>query len=483
MKEASQNYRYEQVASKITHLIQRGTLRAGERIPSVRRISQQERVSVSTALQAYFLLEDRGLIEARPQSGFYVRCQQRRLPPEPTMAFPPQAARQVGVGELVFNILKTGRDPNVVPLGMAAVSPDLFPTTRLHRLLSAVARRAGNEANRYDMAPGYAELRHQIARRSLDQGCTLSGDDLVVTTGCTEALNLCLRAVARPGDVVAVESPTYFVMLQILESLQIKALEIPTSPREGICLDELETALDRKKVKACLFMTNSNNPLGCSMPDDKKSQLVEMLTERQIPLIEDDIYGDIYHGPTRPRVAKAFDKKGMVLLCSSFSKTLAPGHRVGWVAPGRFLDQIERLKNINTAGNAVLPQMMIAEFLKSGGYDHYLRNIRKAFGQQVLTMSDAIARYFPEETRISRPSGGIVLWVELPPQVDSLELYEKALSKNISVAPGPVFSASQSYRNCVRINCGNRWSDRIEEALIVLGRLVTELAHRHARRA
>jgi len=272
-------------------------------------------------------------------------------------------------------------------------------------------------------------------------------------------------------------------MLQILESLQIKALEIPTSPQEGICLDELETALDRKKVKACLFMTNSHNPLGCSMPDDKKRQLVEMLTERQIPLIEDDIYGDIYHGPTCPRVAKAFDKKGMVLLCSSFSKTLAPGHRVGWVAPGRFLDQIERLKNINTAGNAVLPQMMIAEFLKSGGYDHYLRNIRRAFGQQVLRMSDAIARYFPKETRISRPSGGIVLWVELPPQVDSLELYEKALSKNISVAPGPVFSASQSYRNCVRINCGNRWSDRIEEALIVLGRLVTELAHRHARRA
>jgi DNA-binding transcriptional MocR family regulator len=473
-------YRYEQVAERITQLIHLGTLRPGERIPSVRRISRQEGVSISTALQAYFLLEDRGLIEARPQSGFYVRLQSRRLPPEPQIIYPPHAATEVGLGDLVSNILKAARNPDIVPLGVAAISPELLPTTKLHRILASVARRAGIQANRYDFAPGYPELRYQIARRSLDWGCSLSADDVVVTAGCTDALNLCLRAVAGPGDVIAVESPSYFVLLTIPEALQMKALEVPTYPREGVCLDELQIALDRRKVKACLFMTNFHNPLGSCMPDEKKKKLVEILTQRGIPLIEDDIYGDLYHGTSRPRVAKAFDKKGIVLLCSSFSKTLAPGHRVGWTAPGRFRAQVERLKNISTVGNALLPQMMVAEFLQTGGYDHYLRGIRKAFGQQVQVTSRAIGKYFPEGTKVTRPGGGIVLWVEMPAQVDALELYQKALEKNISVAPGPVFSASQGYRNFIRVNCGVRWSDRIEEALFILGREATELANKTA---
>jgi DNA-binding transcriptional MocR family regulator len=473
-------YRYERVADRITQLIHLGTLRPGERIPSVRRISRQEGVSISTALQAYFLLEDRGLIEARPQSGFYVRLHSRRLPPEPQIIFPPHAVTEVGVGDLVSSMLEAARNPDIVPLGVAAISPELLPTAKLHRTLAWVARRAGIQANRYDFAPGHAELRHQIARRSLDWGCGLSLEDIVVTAGCTDALNLCLRAVAGPGDVIAVESPSYFVLLTILEALQMKALEIPTYPREGVCLDELQIALDRRKVKACLFMTNFHNPMGSCMPGDKKKKLVEILTQRGIPLIEDDIYGDLHHGAARPKVAKAFDRKGIVLLCSSFSKTLAPGHRVGWTAPGRFRAQVERLKNISTAGNALLPQMMIAEFLKTGGYDHYLRKIRKAFGEQMQVTSQAIGKYFPEGTKVTRPSGGIVLWVEMPAQVNALELYQKALQKNISVAPGPVFSASQGYRNFIRVNCGMRWSDRIEEALFILGRQASELANKAA---
>jgi DNA-binding transcriptional MocR family regulator len=399
-------YRYERVAARISQLIHCGTLRPGERIPSVRRISRQEGVSISTALQAYFLLEDRGLIEARPQSGFYVRLHSRKLPPEPQIIFPPHAATKVGVGDLVSSILNSKRNPNIVPLGMAAASPELFPTDKLHRVLSAVARRAGHQANRYDFAPGHLELRHQIARRSLNLGCSLSADDIVITNGCTDALNLCLRAVAGPGDVIALESPTYFVVLTILEALKIKALEVPTYPREGVCLDELQAALDRRKVKACLFMTNFHNPMGSCMPDEKKKRLVEILAQREIPLIEDDIYGDLHYGSVRPKVAKAFDEKGLVLLCSSFSKTLAPGHRVGWTAPGRFRELVERLKNISTAGNALLPQMMIAEFLKSGGYDHYLRNIRKAYAQQMQLMSQAIGKYFPEGTKVTRPNEG-----------------------------------------------------------------------------
>ncbi|MEE9186533.1 MAG: PLP-dependent aminotransferase family protein, partial [Bacteroidota bacterium] len=320
--------------------------------------------------------------------------------------------------------------------------------------------------------PGLEDLRRQIARRSLDWGCSLSSDEILTTCGCIEALNLCLRAVAKPGDTIAVESPTYYGILQIIEKLGMKALEIPSQCRDGISLEALNHALERNKVTACILNTNSHNPLGSSMPDENKRHLVEMLARREIPLIEDDVYGDIYFGAKRPKVAKAFDKKGLVLLCSSFTKTLTPGYRVGWTAPGKFRAQVERLKLSNTSGTPTLFQYVIAEFLESGGYDYFLRKIRRTFAIQVQLMIQAIRKYFPEETRVSRPTGGYVVWVEFPKWVDSLELYRKAIGQKISVAPGPLFSPKQHYRNFIRLNCGQHWSERFERALVTLGRLV-----------
>lgn len=297
----------------------------------------------------------------------------------------------------------------------------------------------------------------------------MSPDDIVTTCGTMEALNLCLRAVAKPGDTIAIESPTFYGILQA--SLGMRALEIPTHPRDGIDLDALEQAIKKNKVKACLLIPNFNNPLGCCMPDNNKKQLVEMLGRREIPLIEDDIYGDIYFGAARPKTAKAFDKEGLVLLCSSFSKTIAPGYRVGWTAPGRFKAQVEHLKSMNTIATATLPQMAVARFLESGGYDRHLRKLRKALATQVQRVTLAVRQYFPEGTRITRPTGGFVLWVELPKSVDSLELYRKALEKKISIAPGPIFSAKQKYQNFIRLSCGQAWSDSLEQALKTLGRL------------
>jgi len=469
-------YLYEQIANKIAILIEKKTFRPGEKVPSVRRLSLQEKVSISTVLQAYVLLEDRGLIEARPQSGYYVRLQRRSLPPEPAISSPSLSATSVNVSELVASIHDTIARRDIVPFGAATPSPELLPIRKLNRILAGIARDSDGEEHSYGIAQGSEELRHQIARRAVDFGCTFSGDDLVITFGCTEAINLCLRAVAQPGDTIAVESPTYYGFLQIIESLNMKALEIATHPRDGICLEALDSAITKNTVKACLFATNFNNPLGSCIPDAKKKQLVDLLARRQIPLIEDDIYGEIYFGTDRPKVCKAFDKHGLVMLCSSFSKSLSPAYRVGWSAPGRFKDEVRRLKLMNTLSCVLPTQITIAEMLRGGGYDHHMRRIRKAYASQVQNMAEAVGQYFPRGTRVTRPQGGFVLWVEMPPAVDSLELYRKALQSKISIAPGSLFSPKQQYRNCIRMNCAHPWSEKIHAAIATLGRFAHECA-------
>jgi DNA-binding transcriptional MocR family regulator len=265
-------------------------------------------------------------------------------------------------------------------------------------------------------------------------------------------------------------------VLHIIESLGMRVCEIPTYPREGICLDELETRLNCCRIKACVFTLNFSNPLGSCMPDEKKKRLVQMLAERKIPLIEDDIYGQLFFGPTRPKVAKAYDEDGWVMLCDSFTKTLSPGYRVGWVAPGRFKAKVEFLKYVNTAASPSLLQMAVAEFLQNGGYDHHLRKIRRLYASQTQLMSAAISRYFPPGTKVTRPSGGMSLWVELPAEVNALKVYHLGMASKISTAPGQLFSAKQKYQNFLRLNCGNPWSERIENAVRELGRIIFSVA-------
>jgi len=466
---------YQQVADKLEWLIRGGTLRPGERIPSVRRASVQHGVSMTTAVQAYVELENRGLVEARPKSGFYVRPQIRSHVLEPIASQPTHAATLVGVGSLQSRLFDAARMPTVVPLGAAYPGAENLPTEKMSRTMAAVARRAGERGISYDMPPGSEELRRQIARRSPDRGLNLSPDEIITTCGGTEALALCLRAVTKAGDVVAVESPTYFGVLQQIEELGLKALEIPMHPRDGMNLDALERLLKTRRVAACLAVPNFNNPLGSLMPDENKRRLVEILARRDVPLIEDDINGGLYHRGTRPRAAQSFDRDGRVMLCGSFSKTLAPGYRVGWVVPGRYYEKVKALKLTSTLATASLPQMAIAEFMANGGYDHHLRALRQNFARQIREMSDAIASAFPAGIKLTRPSGGFVLWVELPEVVSALELHRRALKENISIAPGPMFSAKQSFQNFIRVNCGHPWSAQIAEGVKTLGMLTKRL--------
>ncbi len=462
---------YERVASTVESMIERGVLRPGERVPSVRVLSRQHGVSMSTAFQAYYLLENKGLIEARARSGYYVRLAARGLPPEPNATRSSSVARRVGVDELVSRVFRAAADPSIVQLGAASPSAELLPIARLKAATMKVLRAGGDAGSSYCFPPGDLGLRRQIARRAPEWGGSLSAEEIVITNGCAEALHLALRAVARPGDTIAIESPTYFGILQTIESLGMKAIEIATSPRDGMSLDALDIALRKHPVKACLVVANFNQPLGSLMPDSNKERLVAMLAKRNIPLIEDDIYGDLYFGTRRPRNARAYDRDGRVLLCGSFSKTLAPGYRVGWVAPGCYQEQVERLKLMTSIATASLPQVAIAEFLHSGGYDRHLGRLRNAFATQTQLMTQAICAWFPAGTRVTRPAGGFVLWVELPKGTDAMALHALALEQKISIAPGPIFSPKGGYTNFIRLTCGNPWSNRIESAVRTLGRL------------
>ncbi len=462
---------YIRIAEGVIEQIENGTLRPGEKVVSIRRLSRQQRVSISTALQAYMWLETRGHLEARPKSGFFVRQPFASLIPEPRFELRRTQPHLPGTNDILATFLALSRDPECVPFSAGCATPELFPNRAMNLILRRIVNRQPLHSARYEFPPGIDALRRQIARRSPDAGCGFTAEDVVVTCGALEAVNLSLRAVAKPGDVIAVESPSYFGVLGSLASLGMKIVEIPTHPQEGMDLDRLETAIRKHRVKACVVMPNCHNPLGCVMPDRNKKALAELTARRNVAVIEDDVYGDLAYQTPRPRTVKSFDKKGLVLLCSSFSKTLPPGYRVGWVMPGRFRAEVERLKFLSTVATSTLSQMAVAEFLSSGGYDRNLNRLRAAFAGRVETVRQAIARYFPAGTRVSRPAGGLLLWIEMPPKTDALQLYQAALAEKIAILPGRIFSPSNRFRNHIRINCGQTWTEMHERALLQLGRL------------
>lgn len=467
--------RYEALANELLLLIANGVLRAGDRLPSVRAACRSHHLSPATVLQAYYLLERRGLVEARPKSGYYVRPRPARHLPEPRPTRPTSESTEVDISDFVFAILHASRDQSVVPLGSGFPSPELFPLEKLARHLGAAARHMDPWATVRDLPPGNDALRRQIALRYLAAGAPVSPQEIVITNGAMEALNLCLQAVAKPGDLVAVESPTFYASLQAIERLQLKAVEIPTHPREGVSLTALAEILEQQPVKACLLMLNFQNPLGSRVPEDKRRELLALLARHDVPLIEDDVYAEL-HFDGELLSSKSLDTAGRVLHCGSFAKCLAPGYRVGWVAAGRYTRSVERLKFMTSLASNIPTQIALADYLQQGGFEPHLRRLRRALADQQAQLMDAVARHFPAETRVSRPEGGYFLWLELPEGTDTLALHRRALAQGISIAPGPIFSAKREYRHCLRLNSGHPWDGRVEAAVATLGRLVAEAA-------
>lgn len=465
---------YQDIAAQTEKLIRDGVFRPGDRLPSVRKACRTHEISPITVTQAYYLLESRGLIEARPKSGYFVRARLGQSLPEPEMTRPVGGSTELQVSDFIFQILDSVRDPAIAPLGSSFPSPYLFPLAKLGRYLASAARKFDPLSTVTDLPPGNEELRRQLALRYLAQGASVSPQEIVITSGAMEGLNLCLQAVTRPGDLIAIESPTFYAGLQASERLGLKVIEIPSHPREGVSLTALEDALRHHPIKACLFMLNFANPTGSLVTDARKKELVSLLHRYQIPLIEDDVYAELYFGKQAPLCTKAEDRDGFVMHVSSFSKCLAPGYRLGWVAAGRYAGQIQRQKLSTSLATTVPVQIALADYLKHGAFENHLRQLRRKLAEQEAGLVAAVERHFPEGTRLARPRGGYFLWLELPRQVDTLRLHQQALARGISTAPGPIFSAKREFGQYLRLNFGHPESTGQQQAVATLGQLIAE---------
>nr|WP_295873332.1 PLP-dependent aminotransferase family protein [uncultured Chitinophaga sp.] len=468
------DFLYQQLADKIETMIINGSYSIGDKLPSVRSLHAKHGISISTALQVYVHLERKGWVEAREKSGYYVSYSRQQLPQLPDISAPSRTAALVKVSERVSLVRHTVTRKGVVSLIGAQPHISLLPVDKLNKALRQAAREEKSAYIPYGDIDGHLPLRRHIARLSLAWGGSVAVEDILVTNGAIEAATLCLRAVAKAGDTIAIESPTFAGLLQAIENLGMKALEMPTDPVTGICLDELETAFRKKKVAACLIVSNYNNPLGSCMPDSHKQQLAQLIDKYQVPLIEDDAYGDLHFNPERPRTIKSYDRSDLVLYCSSFSKSIAAGMRIGWLISRRYHEPLTRLKFMSSASTGFLAQLVLTRFLDHQRMDLHLKPLRQALRTQQAQISRAIQQYFPADTRLTRPEGGLSLWVVLPPKADAWELHRKALQQQIAFTPGNLFTSQQQYNNCLRLSNANPFDDDQQWAIQTIGKLIRQ---------
>lgn len=466
----SKDVLYLKIANAVTEQIKSETLQFGDRLPSLRSAQKLYNVSLNTVKQAYMELESRSLVESRPKYGYYVsQTSQRKL------ALPSVAKMKVSEGEntpedLIGKVFGTIAGTDVTQFALGIPGKSLLPVAQMKKCMINVIKSKHDSGTNYEPVQGSEKLRREIAKWSIVMEGKITEDDLVITSGAMNGVYNCLMAVTKPGDCVAVESPVYFGILQAIQLLGLKAVEIPTHPITGVDLDALKKVLP--KLSACCFVVNYNNPLGFQMPDDNKKELVKMLTEHNVPLVEDDVYGNIYFGAGRPKPCKFYDEAGIVMWVGSVSKTLAPGYRVGWVAPEKFKEKIIRQKLVQTVSSPSLFSDVIADFLEHGRYDHHLRMFRKKLYANYLQIQKSVTQYFPDNTKISEPKGGFMLWLELDKRICTEDLYDEAVSQKVNFAPGRMFSQYNQYQNCMRLNYALEWTDRVESDLEKLGKMI-----------
>ena len=469
-------FRYRQLAKDIEREIIGGTYQAGERLPSIRRLHRRTNLSISTIYQAYVELEKLGLVEARPRSGYFVSpvtLQQIRAPVHRKRSIPP---RDIRLSSVINSVVSAINDPALLPLGMTVIDAELLPFKALSRILKATSQLQLKDLLSYTLSEGSPDLQRLMAHRYLGVVGGITEEDIIITNGCMEAVALCLLATVPPGGTVAVEAPTNYSFLQLLKELGLMVAEIPTDPRTGLDIQALEQLIRQTRIDACLIMPNFHNPLGALMPTSHKKELVRLMSQHRIPLIEDDISAELYFGLQRPLPLKAYDRDDLVLTCSSFSKTLAPGLRIGWVLPGkRFKEKIQNLKAGTTVSTSSLDQYVMAEFIGTGSFERHLRRLRAVLEKNMIRTAMAIQRNFPQNTRLSVPVGGSLLWVQLPSGIDGLKVHQKALDHHIAVIPGAVCSNSGIFNDHIQISFGMPFTTQVEEGMATLGRILFEM--------
>lgn len=467
-------FHYIAVAEKLEALINNGTYPIGEKLPSLRNVCQQYGISVGTVLKAFMLLEDKGLINAKERSGYVVLRKSISMLQLPQSIGATSVIQDVAIAKTLNNVTCPNKaNKQYVSFFGAVLDSELLPFNAIRRSLQQASRDLTGVHLQYEQAAGNIILRQEIAKRSFKWNGKLRADDVVITNGALEAVSLCLRAVAKMGDTIIIETPFYFGVLQAIETLGFKVIEIASDSKEGINVETLEQICATQKIAACVLMSNFSNPGGVMFSDEKKLALAEFANRRKVPVIDDDIYGDLHYGAVRPSNIKSYDTDGWVLLCSSFSKSLAPGLRIGWCAPGRFTDSVVRLKAVSNVATASIIQLSLLSLITTGAYDRYLRKLRPELHRLVLLTIKAIEDYFPKGTRISRPQGGLVLWVELDRSINAVAFQKAAWKQDIDFTPGILFSNNGGYTNYIRISC-TVWNAKTEKGLKQLGVLAMQ---------
>lgn len=468
-------FMYLELAHQLEHGISRGDFKAGEKLPSLRTLQQRTGRSIATVYQAYMELEKRGLVTCHPRSGFVVN------PSRPLFALPERrqnniiSPRSVSQSTLISELLSSLSDPHILPLACAYTSLDLMPHRRLARIMRKLLAGDPEELLAYEDPAGNPGLRKNLATWLAPRVGTVSFEDILITNGGTEAISLCLQGTVSRGDTIIIESPAYPGILQIMEELGLMALEVPTDPVSGMDLAYLEKVVCEQKIGACFFTPTVHNPMGYVMSQDAREKLVAILSDRDIPVIEDDTYGELTFQEHRPRALKSYDRKGSVIYLSSFSKIVGGGLRTGFMIPGRYMDRIKSAKIGLSLTTTTINQRMMAEFIARGSLDRHLRWLTNECRRNLDIARKAIRKFFPGDVRVSSPAGGFLLWVEMPEQVDSTELFRKAWAKGVSIYPGSAFSVTGLYDNCFRINCGNTWNEKVEKGFRTLGEILSDL--------
>ena len=478
LDKTSSSFLYQQVIDFVGYQQKTGALSPGDKLPSLRKLSRQFEISVPTVKQAYIELERQGRVCARPQSGYYLTAQQARtLKPRPTK-WSHCAPVTVQCRNMIEQVYEAVHMPDTLALGISNPILANPPDKTLARLMRSVISKVAEKAVSYGPVTGDAKLRMQLAFRYQEQGVAINPDEVVITNGAQEALSIALQCVAQRGDIIAVESPCFFGMIELIETLGMKALEIYTCTEEGVCLDELTIALQQHPIKACLFSTAINNPLGSMKTDAQRQAMVSLLEQYDLPLIEDDVYSELYFTEQKPKPAQLYSEKGLVMTCSSFSKTAAPGYRIGWLLPGKYEEQAKRIKRAQSCSTPMLQQWTLNEYIQSGDYDRHLSVLRKKLIYNCERMRALIAQHFPKEVCISKPQGGSVLWVRCQSHVNTSEFFQEALEQGVSFAPGIIFSPSGKYTNYMRISYGVQWNTQVENAVKILGKLVFDYSYK-----
>lgn len=467
------NYLYVNIAEAIASQIKSGVLRKGDKLPSVRMLCAEHEISMNTAKRVYLELEAQALIESKPQSGYFVSNLQYDELPLPQASNPILLANNKEPKEIIRKVYSNMGNRALTLFSYSTLYDDFLPLAKMKKELVIASRALVHGGGEYESVQGNLNLRRIIAQRSITWGGSLKEDDIITTNGSMSAISLCMLALGKPGDTIAIESPCYPGIFQLAIDLGFKVIELPTDPVIGIEVEALRVAVEH--IDMCLLISNYNTPLGSCMPDENKKEIVELLAKHDIPLIEDDVYGDLYFGNQRPKCCKAFDTKGNVLWCSSVSKTLVPGYRVGWVSPGKYKNKIMHQKLVHLISTPSLMQEAVSSFMKSGNYDKHLSKLRKGVYSNYQKYLNTIITSFPLGTKVNRPQGGLSLWIEFDERLDAMQLYDLAIAEKISIAPGRMFTVQEQFQNCIRLCIGLPWSNDVEYKLKRVGELAKQL--------